>query len=129
MQTEWGQNWLAQKVTTRLSKELQSKISIDHVQIGFFNKLNLKGVFIEDQKKDTLLAAGTVQVRITDWFFLKDKAVLHYIGLENAVINLSRTDSVWNYRFLQDYFDPPGPRGRRRSGSRRARRRAACRST
>lgn len=100
----------------RLSKELQSKVSIDHVQIGLFNKLNLKGVFIEDQKRDTLLAAGTVQVRITDWFFLKDKAVLHYIGLENAVINLSRTDSVWNYRFLQDYFDPPGPRNPKKAG-------------
>ena len=116
VQTEWGQNWLAKKVTTRLSKDLQSKVSIDHVQIGFFNKLNLKGVFIEDQQKDTLLAAGTVQVRITDWFFLKEEAVLHYIGLENAVINLSRTDSVWNYRFLQDYFDPPGPRDPKKAG-------------
>ena len=116
VQTEWGQNWLARQVTARLSRDLQSRISIDNVQIGFFNKLNLRGVFIEDQKKDTLLAAGVVQVRITDWFFLADKAVLHYIGLEDAIINLNRTDSIWNYRFLQDYFDPPGPKQPKKAG-------------
>jgi len=78
--------------------------------------MNLEGVFIADQKQDTLLSAGIVQVRITDWFFLADKAVLNYIGLEDAVINLARTDSVWNYQFLQDYFDPPGPKQPKKSG-------------
>lgn len=106
MQTEWGQNWLARQVTAKLSKDLQSRISIRHVQFGLFNKMNLEGVVVEDQKRDTLLAAGIVQVRITDWFFLSDKVVLHYIGLKDAVINFNRRDSVWNYQFLQDYFAP-----------------------
>ena len=30
-----------------------------------------------------LLAAGTVEVRITDWFVFKDEADLKYIGLKN----------------------------------------------
>ncbi len=104
LQTKWAQNWLAHQITTKLSRDLQSRISINSIDIGFFNYLNLEGVLVEDQKKDTLLSAGLVQVRITDWFFLKDKAELKYIGLENAVIKLQRTDSVWNYTFLQDYF-------------------------
>ena len=104
LQTDWGQNWLARQVTKKLSRDLQSRISIKHVEIGFFNYLNLQGVLVEDQKRDTLLAAGLVQVRITDWFFFKDKADLKYIGLENAVIKLQRTDSVWNYTFLEKYF-------------------------
>ncbi len=66
--------------------------------------MELEGVYIQDQKKDTLLYAGTVKVRITDWFFFKDKADLKYIGLNNAVIHLNRTDSVWNYAFLANYF-------------------------
>jgi hypothetical protein len=69
--------------------------------------MNLEGVLVEDRKRDTILYAGIVQVRITDWFFLQDKAELKYIGLENAIINFSRTDSVWNYQFLQDYFAQP----------------------
>ena len=47
-------------------------------------KCTSKGVLIEDRKGDTLLYAGDVKVRITDWFFFKKKAELKYIGLENA---------------------------------------------
>ncbi|HVF81406.1 MAG TPA: translocation/assembly module TamB domain-containing protein [Flavisolibacter sp.] len=104
LQTDFGQNWLAQKVTGKLSKDLQTKISIKHVSIGFFNRMELQGVYVEDQTKDTLLYAGAVNVRITDWFFFKDKADLKYIGLDNAVIHLNRTDSIWNYAFLAAYF-------------------------
>ena len=108
MQTEWGQNWLATRVTAKLSKDLQNRISIKHLEIGLFNRMNLQGVLIEDRQRDTLLYAGVVQVRITDWFFLKNKAELKYIGLEDAVIHFNRKDSVWNYQFLQDYFSAPG---------------------
>lgn len=104
LHTGWGQNWLAGQVTKKLSRELQSRISIKHVDIGFFNYLNLEGVLVEDQRNDTLLAAGLVQVRITDWFFFKDKADLKYIGLENAIIKMQRTDSVWNYTYIEKYF-------------------------
>ncbi|MGC4104240.1 AsmA family protein [Ferruginibacter sp.] len=67
----------------------------------------IEGVLVEDHKKDTLLYAGTARVNITDWFFLKDKATLQYLGLKDPVINLNRTDSVWNYQFLIDYFSSP----------------------
>ncbi|RYY40415.1 MAG: hypothetical protein EOO08_04585 [Chitinophagaceae bacterium] len=116
MQTEWGQNWLVHRVTARLSRELQSHIRIHHVSIGFFNKLNLEGVLLEDRKRDTLLSAGLVQVRVTDWFFLKDKAELEYIGLKDAVVRLNRTDSVWNYQYIVDYFDSPATGQKKESG-------------
>lgn len=101
-----GQNWLAGQVTKRLSKDLQTHISIKHVSISFvnFNKMNLEGVLVEDQKRDTLLYAGKFQVRITDWFFFKNKADLKYVSLEDATIHFNRTDSIWNYQFLEKYF-------------------------
>ncbi|HWJ25988.1 MAG TPA: hypothetical protein VNS32_05565, partial [Flavisolibacter sp.] len=105
IQTEWGQNWLAHQVTARLSKDLRTKISIKHISIGFFNKLEMNGFLLEDQKNDTLLYAGDLRVRITDWFFLQDKAVLKYVGLSDAVIKTNRKDSVWNYAFLDEYFE------------------------
>ena len=67
----------------------------------------LQVLLVEDRKKDTLLYAGTAKVNITDWFFVKDKATLKSLGLKDAVINLNRTDSVWNYQFLIDYFSSP----------------------
>ena len=91
-------------VTNKLSKELHTKISIKHVDFEFFDKLDLKGLYIEDQRKDTLLYAGSASIKITDWFFLKDKVTLHYVELEDAQVNLNRTDTAWNYQFLVDYF-------------------------
>lgn len=108
LHTDWGQNFLVTQVTKRLSRDLQSRISINNVEVGFFNRMSLGGVLVEDQKRDTLLYAGAVQVRITDWFFLQNEAELKFIGLEDALIKLQRTDSVWNYRFIQDYFTTPG---------------------
>jgi hypothetical protein len=102
--TEWGQNIIAKAVTNRLSHDLKSKITIKHVSFSLFNKMNLEGVLVEDQKNDTLLSAGKMQVRITDWFFWKDNIVLHYIELSDAVVHLNRADSVWNYQYILDYF-------------------------
>ncbi len=95
------------QVTGKLSKNLHAKVQIKHVDFALFNKMVLEGTLVNDQHNDTLLYAGAVKVNITDWFFLKDRVVLSYIGLEDAVIQLKRTDSIWNYRFLEDYFSSP----------------------
>jgi hypothetical protein len=107
VQTDPVQNWLVGKASARLSKGLGTRVEIRHVDFSLFNKMSMQGTYIEDHNRDTLLYAGNVSVRITDWFFLKDNATLEYIGLENAIINLHRTDSVWNYQFLIDYFSGP----------------------
>jgi len=86
------------------------------VSFSLFDKMNLEGVMIEDQQKDTLLSAGKMQVRITDWFFFKDKIILHYIELGDAVIHLNRTDSVWNYQYLVDYFSGGSSTGSDKKG-------------
>ncbi len=109
IETPAGQNWLAKKITRKFSKELNTQISFKHISFSLFNKLNLEDFLLEDQHRDTLLFAGNLQVRITDWFFLKDTVELKYAGLENAVVNLKRTDSVWNYQFIADYFTPSSP--------------------
>ncbi|MES2429325.1 MAG: translocation/assembly module TamB domain-containing protein [Bacteroidota bacterium] len=101
------QTWLAQRVASSFSDKLNTKVTIKHIDFAFFNKMELKGMMVEDRKKDTLLYAGTVSVNITDWFFFKDKATLKYVGLKDAVVNMNRTDSVWNYQFLIDYFSGP----------------------
>src|SRR3984885_2529870 len=104
VQLPFVQTWLVSKVTKRLSKNLHTTVRMSHVDFSLFNKMALEEVLVEDTQKDTLLYAGKIKVNITDWWFFKDHAELHYIGLENATIKLQRTDSVWNYQFLADYF-------------------------
>jgi hypothetical protein len=101
------QNWVISKVTGTLSEKLHTRISIQHIDLDFFDKLDLQGLYVEDQKKDTLLYAGTASINITDWFFLKDKASIRYLSLSDATINMNRSDTVWNYQFLIDYFASP----------------------
>ncbi|MBX2925981.1 MAG: translocation/assembly module TamB domain-containing protein [Chitinophagaceae bacterium] len=101
------QNWLVSAVTGKLSKDLNTKVSIRHVNFSLFNKMNLEEVYIEDLNKDTLLNAGRITVNVTDWFFFKDQVELKNIELDNATVRLHRTDSVWNYQFIADYFSSP----------------------
>ena len=101
------QNWLVTKVSENLSWNLKTKVTVQHVDFRLFNKMLVEGILIEDRKQDTLLYAGTLKVNITDWFFFKDKPTLKYIGLFDAVINVNRVDSTWNYQFLVDYFSLP----------------------
>lgn len=62
---------------------------------------------IADRSKDTLLYAGAANVKLTDWFFLKDRITLSYLGLDDAIVNMKRSDSIWNYQFIIDYFSSP----------------------
>ena len=101
------QNYIVGKVTTTLSKELHAKVKIQYINYHLFDKMALNGFLVEDLKKDTLLYAGSASFKITDWFFFKNKAIIQYIALDNAVINLHRTDSTWNYQFIADYFAQP----------------------
>ena len=107
IQTTPVQNFLVHQVTKKLSKDLKTTVHIDHVDFALFNKMRLEGTLIKDLQKDTLLYAGMATVRITDWFFFKEKIELEYIGLKNAAIHLQRKDAVWNYQFLVDYFTGP----------------------
>ena len=88
------QTWLINQATEKLSKSLNTTVSIKHVDFSFFNKMILRDALVEDRNKDTLLFAGNVKVQITDWFFKKDKAQLEYIGLNDVTIKLQRKDSV-----------------------------------
>lgn len=104
IQTETVQNYLVKKVTKKLSDDLKTEVSIQHVSLTLFNKMNLQKTLIRDRQKDTILYAGQLKLRITDWFFFKDRIELKYIGLEDAVIKLQRKDTVWNYQFIADHF-------------------------
>ena len=96
------QNFLARKAADILSKNLKTKVTVAHVRIDFLNHFLLQGLYVEDQAHDTLLYAGEVQVRITDWFIFKDKPVLHYLALHNAYARLYRSpaSATWNYTFI-----------------------------
>ncbi len=104
IQTTFFQNFIIHKVASRLSKNLNTTVTIKKIDLELFDKMSMQGLLVLDREKDTLLYAGAANVSITDWFFFKKNITLKYIGLTDAQVNLHRTDSVWNYQFLVDYF-------------------------
>lgn len=113
VQTTFVQNLLVHQAAKTISHDLNTTVRIKHVDFALFNSMLLEGTLVLDRNKDTLLYAGSVNVNITDWFFFKDKIELKYIGLQDAVIHLNRTDSIWNYLFILDYFSSPTPAKKR----------------
>lgn len=101
------QNYLVKKAASRLSRELNTEVSVKEVDFSLFNKMLLEGVLVKDRSKDTLAYIGSAAMNITDWFFFKKNVEIRYLGLENTQFYLHRTDSVWNYQFLIDYFSSP----------------------
>ena len=59
IQTPFGQNWIARQVTKRLSRDLQTKVSIGHISFSLVNKMHLQGVLVEDRTGDTLMYPGS----------------------------------------------------------------------
>lgn len=116
IQTPFGQNWIAGQVIKRLSRDLHTKVSVKHVDFSLFNRMHLEGLMLEDRKGDTLLYAGDLKLRITDWFFFKKNVELKYIGLDNALFKFQRADSVWSQQFLFDFFSSPSPGTKKKGG-------------
>jgi hypothetical protein len=111
IQTTFVQNWLVGIATKKLSKALGTEVRIQKVNFTLLNKVNLDGTLVRDKQKDTLLYAGALKLRITDWFFLKDSADLKYIGLDDAYVNINRKDSTWNFQYIIDHFASPKSSG------------------
>ena len=64
IRTSTFQTYLASAATSFLSSELHAKIHIDKVDILFFDRAALAGVFVEDQQKDTLALINSLVVNI-----------------------------------------------------------------
>ncbi|MGB1318727.1 MAG: hypothetical protein ACPG5W_10990, partial [Flavobacteriales bacterium] len=102
------QTKLTQYVAGYLSEELKTEVSVQGVDIGFFNRLILEGLYVEDLKGDTLAHLNCLHLGV------------NYIGLESHQIHLGKVriddlkfhlhkyegDEKLNIQFLIDYFKP-----------------------
>lgn len=108
LQSSWVQNWLIRRTTDYLSKELETTVSIGHIDISFFDQLALEQVYIQDQHGDTLLYAGQLAVGLKDNVFSVLDRELNFdaVSLSNAHVYLRRPEGsyAFNYQFLVDYF-------------------------
>jgi hypothetical protein len=108
LQTEGFQTWAADKVTSYLSKELNANIKIDKVKISFINRVELGGVYISDQQKDTLLFGETISLKVSNFSWEKKQLKIDQITLNQIKLKCLKKDneSDFNFQYLIDYFSP-----------------------
>ena len=62
VQNERFQNWAVKKVTTSLSEKLDTKVSLDYIDIEFFDNLSFDNFFIQDYNQDTILHVDNLNI-------------------------------------------------------------------
>jgi hypothetical protein len=100
------QTFVVRKATQSLSEKLNTTVRINRVNIDFFKTIVLEGIYLEDQKQDTLLYAGELRVNLAVLSLMNKTIHVNDIALENALVNISRApkDSTYNFAFIPEAF-------------------------
>ena len=59
------QNYAVHRAARFVSRKLETTVSIDRVDIGIFSKIKVKGFYVEDYGRDTLLYVGKLDAYVT----------------------------------------------------------------
>lgn len=101
-----AQRYLAGLAEGILSEKLQTKVEIDRLELGLFNRVTLHDVCVFDQMGDTLLNARLMSAKIEYMPLLKGKVALRTVSLLDSRIRLYQTaaNTAPNYQFLLEAF-------------------------
>jgi len=99
------QNKLASTLAKQFSNAIGTEVQLGQVRFSFFDKLDIQEILIRDQNKDTLFYTGSLKLRLSDLVFSTTSPVIKFLGLSNTKIHIRRTNSRWNYAFIQDYLN------------------------
>jgi len=95
------QNLIRKKSVTYLENKLGTKVEIASVYLKFPTSLSLKGVYLEDQKKDTLLYSQDLEARMNLWKLFSKRLVIDQIQWQGVTAKINRTkDSVYNFDYI-----------------------------
>src|SRR5690606_7505480 len=101
------QNYIAQKASKYLSKELQTTIQLESIYFKPFNSIRIKKFFVLDQEQDTLLYFKEFQAKLDLRSIWESKMTVNGLLVEDGKIFIKRNlDSTTNFTFLQNYFAP-----------------------
>ena len=110
VQTGPVQEYGRRKIEAYLENKLHTRVRIGQLYIGFPSRIILKNIYLEDHARDTLIAAGKIEVDISMFRLLKQEVRLNRLELDDITLKVSRQkpDSVFNYQFIADAFSSGG---------------------
>ena len=104
-----GQDFVARRAESYLRGKLNTEVRIGKFRTDFRHAINLDGMYLEDQQRDTLLSVGHLGVDLDIWALLHKQVNVSNIELNDGRVRLTRSepDSVNNYDFIIDAFVNP----------------------
>lgn len=106
LRTPAAQTAITQRLAAYLAEELKTEITIKGVDIEFFKKIVLEGIYVEDQHGDTLLYAAKLKIDIGRFSYGNQYVSVDEIHLDNATCKLKKYEGErgLNYRFISTHF-------------------------
>ncbi len=107
------QNYAVSRLTEWLSERGGTTISIERVDIGFFNRALFEGVYVQDPAapQDTLLYARRLSVGIDGINFFNGNISLGAVSLSDGVLHIAKDSAGGtNLKMVTERFRPKVPR-------------------
>lgn len=104
--TSSGKRFIKNKIQSFLQHKLNTKVVIDSLDFSLPKWVELKGIYLEDEKKDTLLYGGQISVDINMLHLISGNIDIGKVAVKNMYANISRSenDTVFNYQFIMNAF-------------------------
>ncbi len=102
------QNFVIHKAARMISAKLETTVSIDRVDIGMFAKVKVKGFYVEDYQRDTLLYVGRLDAYITSLGIFGGGVELNRAAINDAKFYLRQApDGEMNIKQIVDRLSNP----------------------
>jgi hypothetical protein len=100
------QNRLAEKAVTYLEDKIKTNVELGRIVIDFPKKIVIEGLYLEDQKKDTLLHAGRIAIDAAMMDLFNRTITLNTIEVSNTSGTIVRSlpGSSFNFDYILKAF-------------------------
>ena len=100
------QRYVTNLIGEQASKQLGTKVSLEGIDIEWFDGVELAGVYIEDQQQDTLLYAGLLAAYIEPMALFNKTAAIRLVEIRDTYVNLYQPEGQedLNFAFIPEAF-------------------------
>ncbi|WP_372750895.1 translocation/assembly module TamB domain-containing protein [Labilibaculum sp.] len=115
------QTYVSQKIANYISEQTNTPVRIEGVSISPFKSIILKGLYLEDYQKDTLLYVGNLTAKIDSFKLKQHKLFIQKLTLEKAYVNLHENENrLFNYEVFLDSLSKKGSSGNKSNDSQKS---------
>ncbi len=99
------QNTIKDKAVTYLQNKIHTKVALDRIEIGLPKNVIIEGLYLEDQKKDTLVYGEKFKVDISLFKLLSNELEINSVDLTGITAHISRNaNNEFNFDYIARAF-------------------------